>query len=323
MSDPVVSVCVVTYQHCNYIRQCLDSILAQKTSFDFEVLVGDDGSTDGTYEICREYAALYPDKVKVFSRSRKDVIYVNGHATGRANFIATIKAARGRYIALCEGDDYWCNDEKMEMQHRILSDEPSVVMTYHRQRITRPDKSGVFHEGPWEHEKDGYYNKVNTGVADMFTFQLKPQTRTLMFRNLFAEVPIPMWFYGVQFGDLALCFILGKFGSFRFIDQEMAVYRVTGIGMSSIFNTRKGQLTGDKGWMKVWSHAIEYHDYKYIPEALQGMRFFISRIRKATGNSFMVRLHLIRYVLFTLKVKQAMKNSLIRSLLNSNFEEVH
>ena len=84
---PKVSVCVQTYQHGNYIKQCLESILMQKTTFPFEIILGDDESTDGTREICQEYANKYKDKIQLFLRHRKDVIYVNGNATGRFNFI--------------------------------------------------------------------------------------------------------------------------------------------------------------------------------------------------------------------------------------------
>ena len=80
---PVISVCVQTYQHKNYIRQCLDSVLSQKTNFPFEIILGEDDSTDGTREICLEYAAKHPDLIRLFLRSEKDKIYIDGRKTGR------------------------------------------------------------------------------------------------------------------------------------------------------------------------------------------------------------------------------------------------
>ena len=123
---PVVSVCVVTYQHKDFIRSCLDGILMQKTNFPFEIILGEDESTDGTREICKAYAEKYPDKIKLFLRSRKDVIYINQHATGRFNFMENLKAARGKYIAFCEGDDYWIDEYKLQKQVDFRSEERRV-----------------------------------------------------------------------------------------------------------------------------------------------------------------------------------------------------
>jgi glycosyltransferase involved in cell wall biosynthesis len=75
---PEVSVIVVTYQHANYLRECLDSILDQKTDFEFEIILGEDESNDGTREICIEYAERFKDRIRLFLRSRKDVIYIHG-----------------------------------------------------------------------------------------------------------------------------------------------------------------------------------------------------------------------------------------------------
>lgn len=308
---PEISVVVFTYNHEKYLRESLDSILAQKTRFTFEIVIGEDCSTDGTLAICKEYEQRFPDIVRIVTSER--------NVGASHNVARTLHAARGKYIAMLEGDDYWCDTRKLEMQASVLSHETKVALCYHAQRVTKPDAEGNYREEKWQ-DQSGYVNKHDATVADLFKFQMKPQTRTVMFRNIFREHPIPQWFYGVRFGDLALAFMLGRHGTYRFIDEEMAVYRVTGKGVSAIFNTKQGALTGDKEWMKIWSFAIAHHEYKYIPEALQGMKFFMSRIRKATGNSLKVRLHLIRYVLFTLKLNRVMRNSLIRSLLKSNFE---
>ena len=86
MADtPLVTVSIVTYNHRPYIEQAIDSVLMQETTFPFEICLGEDESTDGTREICREYAARHPDRIRLFLRSRKDVIHIFGHATGRQN----------------------------------------------------------------------------------------------------------------------------------------------------------------------------------------------------------------------------------------------
>ncbi|MEZ4781129.1 MAG: glycosyltransferase [Flavobacteriaceae bacterium] len=120
LENPLVSVVVGVYNHERFIKLCLNGILMQKTDFKYEIILGEDASTDGTREICKEYAKRFPDKIKLFLRSRKDVIYINGNATGRYNFIENLKACQGKYIALCDGDDYWTDPLKLQKQVDFL-----------------------------------------------------------------------------------------------------------------------------------------------------------------------------------------------------------
>src|SRR5262245_29671930 len=98
-ATPLVSIVTLTYQHAAYIAQCLDSLLAQRTDLPFEILIGEDESTDGTREICERYAREHPDRIRLFLRERKDVVHINGRPTGRFNFIKTLAEVRGKYIA--------------------------------------------------------------------------------------------------------------------------------------------------------------------------------------------------------------------------------
>jgi len=119
--EPLVSVVTTTYQHAPYIRQCLDSILMQETDFPFELIIGEDGSTDGTREICIEYADRYPDKIRLFLRDRNlTQYYTSDGRVIRFNGHFARAAARGKYIALCEGDDYWIDKTKLQKQVEFL-----------------------------------------------------------------------------------------------------------------------------------------------------------------------------------------------------------
>lgn len=127
---PLVSVCVVTYQHKDYVRQCLDGILMQKTDFPFEVLLGEDASTDGTREICIEYAERYPDKIRLFLHERANNIAIGGYPTGRFNFLYSLYSTKGKYIALCDGDDYWTDPNKLQKQVEIMQTMPNIGLCY-------------------------------------------------------------------------------------------------------------------------------------------------------------------------------------------------
>jgi glycosyltransferase involved in cell wall biosynthesis len=126
--EPVLSVCVCAYQHAPFVARCIESILAQQTDFPFEIIIGEDESADGTREICKQFAAQYPDRIRLLLHARKDVHYVNGKATGRSNFMRTVSAAKGKYIAICEGDDYWTDVTKLQQQVDFLAQHPEYSM---------------------------------------------------------------------------------------------------------------------------------------------------------------------------------------------------
>lgn len=115
-----ISVIVVTYNQEFTIRRTLDSILAQQTEADFEIVIGDDCSTDGTESICLEYADKYPDKI-VYLRRENNLGLV-------LNYYDCIARARGRYLSDCAGDDYWCDEHKLQKQFEILSEREDVTL---------------------------------------------------------------------------------------------------------------------------------------------------------------------------------------------------
>lgn len=137
-SQPLVSVCVPTFQHRPYISQCLESILMQKTDFPFEILIGEDFSTDGTREICMSYAEKYPEKIRLFLRDGKNKFIRNGKKTGRYNHLGLYKEARGKYVCIIDGDDYWLNPEKLSHEVELMEKFPEASIC-----ITQTQIEGV------------------------------------------------------------------------------------------------------------------------------------------------------------------------------------
>lgn len=125
--NPVVSVKMLAYNHEPYIRQAIESVLSQETDFPYELLIGEDASTDKTRKICFEYQQRYPEKVRVLW-SEKNV----GQC---ANGLRIINRCRGEYIAYCEGDDYWVDSKKLQKQVDILRKYPSVGMVFAKAMI--------------------------------------------------------------------------------------------------------------------------------------------------------------------------------------------
>jgi glycosyltransferase involved in cell wall biosynthesis len=131
---PKVSVGIVTYNHEAYIEQCVRSALEQQTTFDFEVIVGDDCSTDSTREILLRLQAEYPEKLKL-------ILHAN-NINGTRNYFAVHNAARGEYVAHIDGDDYWL-PEKLQFMHDIMEKNPDVNIAWHRVFIEVEDGARV------------------------------------------------------------------------------------------------------------------------------------------------------------------------------------
>jgi glycosyltransferase involved in cell wall biosynthesis len=122
MSLPLVSVAVATYGHEDYIGRCLQGILRQRTSFPFEVVVGTDCSPDGTDAIVRDYACRFPDVVRGLFRDRN----IGAHANHRD----ILRSARGKYLAICDGDDEWTDPCKLQKQVDVLEADPRIVLVF-------------------------------------------------------------------------------------------------------------------------------------------------------------------------------------------------
>lgn len=135
MADPLVSIICITYNHEPYIRQCLDGFMMQKTNFPFEVLIHDDASTDKTADIIREYKARYPDVIKPIYQTENQ--YSKGVKIGLTYLYPN---AKGKYIAECEGDDYWTDPLKLQKQVDFLEDNPSYSLCVHHYQILENNK---------------------------------------------------------------------------------------------------------------------------------------------------------------------------------------
>jgi glycosyltransferase involved in cell wall biosynthesis len=122
MSEPLVSIQMVTYNHAHYIAMAIEGVLMQKTAFSFELVIGEDCSTDGTRKIVFEYANKYPDIIRVVTSENN--VGVN------SNCYRTAQACRGKYIAWCDGDDYWHRDNKLQMQIAYLEAHQDCGLVY-------------------------------------------------------------------------------------------------------------------------------------------------------------------------------------------------
>ena len=176
MTTPLVSVCCITYNHASFIRKCLDGFLMQQTDFPIEILIHDDCSTDGTTEIIREYEAKYPDLI--FPLYEEENQYSMGGA-GKMD-LYNYTRARGKYIAYCEGDDYWTDPLKLQKQVDFMEANPDYSVCWHR------CKQFIIETGEYIDDRCGAILNDKAGIEidlDTYFSQWYTQPLTMVFRR--------------------------------------------------------------------------------------------------------------------------------------------
>jgi len=213
MNRPKVSVSLITYNHEKYIAACLDSVVKQLVDFDWEIIVSDDCSKDRTPEIVSAYALKYPNLVKpILRKSNLGLV---------KNAISTIEACTGQYIALMEGDDYWIDDSKLQMQADYLDKNPDCAFCFTNQFTffeEEPGKQNIFftHENkpPEKFDLDFFINN-NTTIPN----------NTKMFRREVQPVNFPDWYFNSFSWDWALHILHALHGKMGYIDRVTLAYR--------------------------------------------------------------------------------------------------
>ena len=274
-----VSVCITTYNHAPYIAEALDSVLMQETDFEYEIILGEDGSDDGTREICIDYARRYPDRIRLFLRSRKDVIYFNGRPTGRFNLVENLKIARGEYVALLEGDDYWTDPQKLQKQVDFLNMHPKCSMCFHE----------AYNIWPNGHKEEyikthGIIKKVYYNLEDILEKHFIPTASMVFRRSLIKDIPPEM--YDVPAGDWLLQVIFASNGTLAYIDGIWSVRRIHPGGLTSMASDEfVGRHVVDS--MAVIDKYLDYRfSEKIRPKILAGVSHLASQwLLKSSFNS--------------------------------------
>ena len=203
---PLVTVCCITYNQERFVQAALDSFIMQKTNFPFEVIISDDSSTDGTRTIITEYAQKYPDIIKP--------IFHNKNLGSLNNYLDNFKRATGKYVAMCEGDDYWTDPEKLQKQVDFLETNPGYSISFHPVEVLHDDDTSKDHIFP--EETSGF--DLDTILDHNFI-----QTNSVMYRRQKEYKKLS----GADFapGDWYLHIYHARFGKIGFMHDVMAVYR--------------------------------------------------------------------------------------------------
>ena len=258
MNNPVVSVCMITYNHEPFIRQAIEGVLMQQAGFPVELVIGEDCSTDRTRAICEEYAETHPEIIRLLP-SEKNLGMM-------PNFMQTLKACTGKYIALCEGDDYWTDPMKLQKQVEFLEGNPEFVLTGHEFMVL--GANGRMRERKEENTKISFY-----GISELAS-EIYLQTLTVVFRNLPEVQNSYLLFSKAPMGDFALFMLLAHEGKIAVLPDIMAVRR----------EHENGVFSGKSGAKQYWMFAatanlVDNHfELKYHKELTIGKLRTIYRI---------------------------------------------
>lgn len=224
MREPLLSVCLITYNHYNYIKDAIEGILMQQVDFTWELIIADDYSTDGTREILIEYKQKHPSFIKLILQEKN---------VGPAkNWEDLIQYPKSKYIAYIEGDDFWINPLKLQKQVDFLETNNEYSMCFHN--------AIKYYDGI--HKKVGLFNNLNkdndlslhNAVHDWVIPSASIVGRTEIMQTY------PSWLCRIYSGDYSLILILFYFGKIRYINKIMSFYRIvtTGSSITALMSTK-------------------------------------------------------------------------------------
>ncbi len=209
---PVLTICCITYNHERFIAQALESFLAQRTDFPVEILVHDDHSTDDTANIVRRFQAAHPGRIRAVLREQ------NQYALGRRIMPMFAEWVESEFIAVCEGDDYWTDPEKLQLQVDYLRAHPGASGCFH-DAVVVDDAGKVIEQSYFSSERDRFTQR--DVLADLLS---REPTCSLVFRAAAMGRPLPAW-YLRRPSDLQLDLLVTEHGELHFLRHNMAAYR--------------------------------------------------------------------------------------------------
>jgi glycosyltransferase involved in cell wall biosynthesis len=281
-STPLVSVHLLTYNHAKFIAQSIESVVSQITTFPFEIIIGDDCSTDGTSQIVDEYAQKYPELIKV----------VRGATNGgpQPNSIRILENCSGKYMAALEGDDYWIDPYKLQKQADFMEANPDFAICFTNTRVEFFGDT----ESPYQLNDDIAKDvfELNDLIADKEVWFMGTATLFYTMKSIF---PVQPWFPKTKSGDIPMIMLAARHGKIKYLSDVTAAYRRHAAGASNtdhkddavflenriMMYTNLDKDTGLKyhdrfkknlgGWYYLLINSKQYRDdyFKKLPKVLK------------------------------------------------------
>ena len=322
-NDVLVSVICTAYNHELFIEDALESFINQKTNFKYEILVHEDASTDKTAEILKQYEIKYPNLIKVIYQK------VNQYSQGKSPTRNLYDVAKGKYLALCEGDDYWIDDLKLQKQVDFLENNPDYIGTSHNNYVVNKNKEKINFNNFYPLLKE--HDICNIDELK-YNFGLCGHTSTLLFRNFWKDLSLEEreYFLGIKaIGDQKLNLYLVLNGKMKFLSDIMSCYRVTfdtdswtssRVGKNVLLENAISDLEKQRLIKEKYDSSLEYNIFPNIifgfKECAKNINkenilvfYGILKLAKHTyKSSLKLILKLVKYILFRVKEKLFLKN---------------
>jgi glycosyltransferase involved in cell wall biosynthesis len=240
-----LSVQMVTFNHEAFIAKALDSVLMQRTNFEYEIVIGEDCSTDNTRNILLDYQKRYPHKFKLILNEKNMGMHKNGNQA--------LEACEGEYVAILEGDDYWMSPDKLQKQVDFLDNNPECIICFHNAMMLYNDNS---------HESHAYCSpkqKEFSSIEDLLIMGNFMPSCSKMFRKKYIE--IPDWIYSLKMGDWPIDILLARHGSIGYIDEIMGAYVIHHAG--AWYAMRQDLEASSKANIEVYEKMYDVLPRKY------------------------------------------------------------
>lgn len=314
MCDIKVSVCCITYNQEKYIEQAINSFLSQKTNFDFEIIIHDDASTDGTINILKKYQKKYPDKIILMLEKENQY-----SKCANSVLVKVLDKAKGKYIALCDGDDFWCDDNKLQKQVDYMDLHKNISLCSHNTEIINENN-----------EKIDLINSYLEGIVTIEKFlsnNSSMHTSSMLFRKK-DVLKLPNYYYEATVGDLPLkLYLLSKGNCFHF-NNVMSCYRTNAINSWSVAQKNNDIVKQKNFEMEIQIYNSFNKETKYIYDDLiknkilyRNFCYFkdkndLNEIKKEKYEKYYKKLSLNE------KIKLQLKNSKVIYKLYSKLKKV-
>ncbi len=257
--QPSVSIVCITYNHEKYIAQAIESFLAQEATFPVEILIGDDCSTDSTARIVKRYAV-----------ECSNIRFVENHRNRgpQRNLINLCNAASGKYIAFCEGDDYWIDSKKLQKQFELMEAHPEAKGCFHDTEIRVEPGLSWFLESDYSNTADNImrwstghkkFEKKRSYVIEDYIPCGFIHTSSMFIRWDY-NLEVPEWYYTHLVGDYPIWILQIGEGHFFFIDETMSVYRKNKGGVYNFTNRNDFWKKTKPDWITLDQEMMEYFE---------------------------------------------------------------
>lgn len=272
MNTPIVSVLMITYNHEKFIRDAIEGVLIQKTTFPVELIIGEDHSTDSTRDICMGYLNKHQDVIKVLNSEKN-----NG---GVFNFIRCLEECNGKYTAICEGDDYWIDSDKLQKQVDFLENDPDCVLVHTNKKVLVGE---IIYNDQQESDKSGstIEDLLLSNNISTLTILVKTDILKKTGRNVFCYAKEKDW----QMLDYPLWIDIALNHKIGFLNETTGVYRFLPESLSHSSDSHKA-LSFDKSGIEI----REFYFKEYLKKNNNIKRGFKLRFKE---NIFHLRKRLL------------------------------